>query len=86
MFKGSPQSALNHVLFRCEHEERDISGGKISPYGLKSTGQFIYSGITSYMHLLNEYKLTRNMGAELFDNVRAGDWLIDYTVDRIRKY
>jgi len=38
MFTNIPNSALNHVLFRCEHEERDVSGGKISPYGLKSTG------------------------------------------------
>jgi len=26
------------------------------------------------------------MGAEIFDNIRAGDWLIDYTVGRIREY
>jgi glycogen debranching enzyme len=26
------------------------------------------------------------MGAELFGNIRAGDWLVDYTVNRIRDY
>ena len=26
------------------------------------------------------------MGAEVFDNIRAGDWLIDYTASRIREY
>jgi len=26
------------------------------------------------------------MGAELFGNIRAGDWLVDYTVTRIRDY
>lgn len=34
VFTGSPQSALNHVLFRCEHEERDLSGGTRGSYGL----------------------------------------------------
>ena len=38
------------------------------------------------MHLLKEIKLTKDMGHELFENIRAGNWLIDYTVDRIRKY
>ena len=26
------------------------------------------------------------MGAELFDNIRSGDWLMDCTVDRLSQY
>jgi len=33
-----PQSAINHVLFRCDNEEKDISGGSRGPYGLKNGG------------------------------------------------
>ena len=38
------------------------------------------------MYLLNKVKLTKDMGAELFDNIRQGDWYIDYTVERLREY
>lgn len=74
------------MLFRCEPEERDISGGKRGPYGLDNYGVFPYAGLTSYMHLLRKYKVRLDMGAELFDNIRAGDWYIDYTSSRIREY
>lgn len=86
VFTGAPQTALNHVLFRCEHEEHDISAGQRGCYGLKSSGVFPYAGLTSVVHLLRELKLSKDMGAELFENIRAGDWLIDYTVGRIRDY
>ena len=86
LFNGVPQTGLNHVLFRCSDEERDISGGKRSPYGLGKYGEFQYAGLTTYMYLLNELKFTKDMGAELFDNLRNGNWLIDYVVDRLRQY
>ena len=38
VFVGAPQSALNHVLFRCDHEEKDISNGVRGVYGLKNSG------------------------------------------------
>ena len=85
-FAGVPQSGLNHILFRCEHEERDVSAGLRGTYGLQKSGQFVYAGITSFVHLLNQLKLSRDMGAEVFDNIRAGDWLMDCVVDRLSAY
>jgi hypothetical protein len=38
LYKGAPHSALNHVLFRCEAEERDISKNTRGPYGFKEYG------------------------------------------------
>lgn len=38
------------------------------------------------MHMFRKTKLTKDMGAEIFENMRAGDWLLDYAVDRIRDY
>ena len=38
------------------------------------------------MFLLNELKFTKDMGAALFDNLRNGNWLIDYVVERLRQY
>jgi hypothetical protein len=36
--------------------------------------------------LLNDLKLSKDLGHELFDNLRAGNWYIDYTAGRIREY
>ena len=36
--ENTPSSAINHVLFRCEHEEHDISGSKRGTYGLSNYG------------------------------------------------
>jgi hypothetical protein len=35
---------------------------------------------------LNDLKLSKDLGAELFDNLREGDWFIDYSANRIREY
>jgi len=45
---------------------------------LKS-GAFKYAGIQSIINEISRSKLSGDMGAELFDNIRAGDWLLDYT-------
>ena len=58
-------SGLNHLLYRCENEERDISAGKRGTYGLSSS--FPYAGITSFMHLLDA---SHDLGSELFQNLR----------------
>jgi glycogen debranching enzyme len=86
MLDQAPVSAINHLLFRCENEERDISAGKRGPYGLSNYGVFPYSGLTSFMQFLRKFKVNLDLGAELFDNFRAGDWYIDYTSSRIREF
>lgn len=81
-----PSSGLNHILFRCENEEKDISGGQRGPYGFDDYGQMPYCGIASLMHLFEQTKLTKDMNAEIYNNMRAGNWLLEYTVNRIKEY
>ena len=38
------------------------------------------------MHTLDKLKVSKDMGNELFDNLRAGDWYIDYATNRITQY
>ena len=45
-----------------------------------------YSGIASLMHMFRKSKFSKDMGAEIFENMRAGNWLLDYSVSRIRDY
>lgn len=86
MLEQVPTAGINHILFRCQEEEHDISGGKRGPYGLENYGQFPYAGLASTFHMLRKTKLYNDMGAEVFCNIRAGDWLIDYCVGRLAEY
>lgn len=86
LFSKTPYAGFNHLLFRCDSEERDISNGKRGAYGLKNSGAFPYCGIASFIHLLGKIKKDKDMGAEIFDNIRQGDWYLDYTVERLRLY
>lgn len=38
IYDNVPSSGLNHVLFRCDNEEKDISGGQRGPYGFDNFG------------------------------------------------
>ena len=86
IYDKTPTTGLNHVLFRCDPEEKDISAGKRGPYGFNDYGQMPYSGIASLIHMFKKTKLTKDLGAEIFENMREGNWLLDYTVSRIRDY
>lgn len=52
MLKAVPQAGLNHLLFRCDNEENDITMSGRAPYGLQGYGQFSYAGVTSIMHII----------------------------------
>ena len=74
---------INHLLYRCENEEKDISGGRRGPYGLPDRGPFVYAGLQGPLHKLQQLKLSGDMGHPLLDNIRQGDWLLDYTLARV---
>lgn len=42
-----------------------------------------YAGISSFMHYLKQLKISVDMGDEIFQNMREGNWFIDYTFDRL---
>ena len=83
LFSEVPLSGLNHLLFRCEQEERDLSNGTRGTYGLTQYGAFKYAGIASVMHVLRHLKVNGDMGHELCNNMREGNWYVDYTVQRL---
>ncbi|CAG2116623.1 unnamed protein product [Medioppia subpectinata] len=74
---------LNFVLFRCNHEEADdISGGA---YGLPTMGQMNYCGIASVIYYLRHIRTENDLGHPLCGNLRDGNWLMDYIVNRLKK-
>lgn len=81
--ESTPLSAFNHLLFRCEPEEKEISKGTRGPYGLEKYGCFTYAGISSFMTIFRRLKIQCDMGNELFDNLRNGMWYLEYARDRL---
>lgn len=84
LFETIPHAAINHILFRCDNEEKDISQGKRGCYGLMNSGKFAYAGLASLIQILNDDEHPQR--EELEENIAAGDWLIDFQLERIRLY
>eukprot|EP01128_Nolandella_sp_AFSM9_P004748 TRINITY_DN2190_c0_g1_i1.p1 TRINITY_DN2190_c0_g1~~TRINITY_DN2190_c0_g1_i1.p1 ORF type:complete len:1571 (-),score=177.42 TRINITY_DN2190_c0_g1_i1:40-4221(-) len=92
--EGVPSRALlgltlldcNVLLYQCEVEERNWSEGERGTYTIPHYGALKYAGIAGVCGLLQSVCATNDMGHPLFDNLRAGDWLLDYLVHRLRHY
>jgi glycogen debranching enzyme len=83
IFTETTLAGFNHLLFRSEPEEKEISKGERGPYGLEKYGQMTYCGIASFMTIFRQLKASGDMGHELFDNMRNGDWYIEYVLNRL---
>lgn len=75
---------LNIVLYRCSNEEEsDVKSGC---YSLPNTGTLVYAGLQGVMNILERERMHNNLGHSLFENLRNGDWMLSYIVDRLNKY
>ena len=74
---------INLVLYKCEREEQDNTKGERGTYGFEKFGPLCYAGISHLHKKLNEFKLNKENNT-ILDNIRAGDWLLDYTIKRYK--
>ena len=74
-------SDLNHILFKCEEEEKDdnANGGV---YALDGYGKLKYAGLQGVMSILAEIRPINDLGNWLPSNLRNGDWMLDYIIAR----
>lgn len=72
---------LNRVLFRvdCEEKAENRGGGT---YKLAS-GNLVYCGLQGFISLLSEIRYKNDLGHPLCDNLRVGDWMMDYITNRL---
>lgn len=77
---------LNTILYRCEPEERDASGGNDSVYNIPKYGPLVYAGLQGWVSVLKEAVWTNNLAHPLCDHLREGFWASDYIVNRLDKY
>ena len=77
---------LNALLYRCEPEERDASGGNDSPYTMPGYGSLVYAGLQGWISALKNVIWENNLGHVICDHLREGEWALDYVVNRLDKY
>ena len=74
---------LNYALYRCDQEEKDDGHGG-GAYVVPGAGAFVYCGLEGIMSMLKAVRDNNDLGHPLCDNLRSGDWLAGYTVNRLR--
>lgn len=77
---------LNILLYRCSPEE---SSEQINSdvYSLPApTNSLIYAGLQGFINILEHECLQNNLGHPMFDNLRQGNWMLDFISSRLHKY
>ena len=74
---------LNYALYRCDNEEKDDGhGGGV--YTVPGAGALVYCGFQGIVSMLSTVRDNNDLGHPICDNLRAGDWMPGYTVDRLQ--
>lgn len=77
---------LNAILYRCEAEERDASGGVDGVYSIPQVGTLVYAGLEGWISVLKKVIWENDLGSPVCDHLRAETWALDYVVNRLDKY
>jgi glycogen debranching enzyme len=77
---------LNGFLYKCEKEELDNTKGRRSNYVIPEYGKLVYAGITHLYALVQKLKLRQDLSHPVFKNIREGDWLLEYTINRLADF
>lgn len=75
----------NVVLYRCEAEEMDATGGH-GVYDVPRWGKLPYAGLEGFMAVLRPIIRDNDLGHPFCDNLRQGPWTMDYILGRLERY
>lgn len=75
---------LNACLYVCDQEEKD--NGASGVYDIPGSGPLFYSGLQGFVSILNEVRPNNDLGHPICNNLREGNWMIDYIWQRLEKY
>ncbi|EQL00642.1 glycogen debranching enzyme [Ophiocordyceps sinensis CO18] len=76
---------LNFLMYRCEAEELDASGGRDGTYNIPGHGKLVYAGIQGWWSVLRDIIRDNNLAHPLCQNLRDGKWALDYVVGRVER-
>lgn len=72
---------INFLLYHCEPEEQEVGGGV---YDVPNCGKFVYAGLQGVCSVLDQINYENNLSHSLCNNIREGNWLVKYTVERLK--
>jgi len=76
---------LNFLLYKCEPEERDASDGQDGTYDIPGHGKIVYAGLQGWWSILKDVIKENNLAHPLCQNLRDGQWALDYIVGRLER-
>ncbi|CAD8122387.1 unnamed protein product [Paramecium sonneborni] len=82
LFNELTSSQLNYLLFMSEPEERDKNNKGL--YFIPNYRQLIYAGFAGPRSATREAQTINNLAHPVCENLRNGNWLIDYLNDRVQ--
>lgn len=85
LFKPLTLLDLNYILFRCNEEELNDTHGQSSVYVLDNYGPLLYAGLHGIFPVLCLVRNNNDLGHSICDNLRRGNWLMDYCTDRLAR-
>ncbi|XP_072547540.1 glycogen debranching enzyme [Salminus brasiliensis] len=71
---------MNMLLFRCDSEEKEDGGGC---YGIPGWTTLKYGGLQGLLSVMADIRPKNDLGHPFCDNLRQGDWMIDYVSNRL---
>nr|CAD7601350.1 unnamed protein product [Timema genevievae] len=77
-------SDMNRALYRCAEEEREEGQGA-GVYDIPDFGPTVYCGLQGFMSLLSNIRPSNDLGHPMCNNLRQGNWMIDYVWQRLKR-
>ncbi|XP_061097981.1 glycogen debranching enzyme isoform X2 [Conger conger] len=71
---------MNALLFCCDAEEQEEGGGC---YTIPSWVALKYGGLQGFLSVMADIRAKNDLGHPFCDNLRQGDWMIDYVSNRL---
>ena len=76
---------LHFLLYRCEAEERDSSGGADGVYDIPGHGSLVYAGLQGWWSVLSTVVRNNDLSHAICNHLRQGQWPLDYMTRRIER-
>lgn len=76
---------LNFLMYRCDAEEIDSTEGHDGTYNVPGHGKLVYAGLQGWWSVLEPIIRENNLAHPLCQNLRDGQWALDYIVNRLER-